>query len=99
MANKATTLNPTQVNWITRQRAELTSLHSQWYGNRDFDQYQFSEVDRKVREAADRLRVEVADVRELEEQNEGWDGELYGPFEVLSKAIRDIEKQFEERGY
>ena len=76
----------------------LEDLHAQWYGwdseghpvrggmNRDL----FVEVDRKIREAARRLRIGVEDAGELFERNEGWDGEMNAELLVLEHVLDTI---------
>jgi hypothetical protein len=84
-----------QVDWIARMRANLETLHNQWYGwdangQRRMDQELFAETDRKIREAARRCNVVVENGQELSDENEGWDGELNGDLVVLGMALDTI---------
>jgi len=94
----STQLSQKQLDWVRRMKSNLALLHTQWYGwdgnakvFGGMDRDLFRETDRKIREAAFRLNIEVECAAAIAEQNEGWDGELNGSIVVLENALRRIE--------
>ena len=94
-------MTPVQLDWLARMRASLELLHRQWYGfegnmrvQSGMDRKLFAEVNQKIRAAAAKLNLPVEDAAELEAANEGWDGEMYGPFVVLGLALDAITLHF-----
>ena len=92
-----TNMTATQVDWLARMRANLETLHIQWYGfdgnqpvKRGMDQELFAETDRKIREAARRMNVVVESAYEIAEKNEYWDGEMNGDLVVLGMVLDTI---------
>ena len=59
-------------------------------GERGIDQELFVETDRKIREACHRLDLRVIEAFD----EDGWDGEQYGPLVTLWDALRDIRHHF-----
>jgi hypothetical protein len=95
MINKQ--LNGKQLDWVRRMRSNLALLHNQWYGwdgnlkvNGGMDRELFAETDRKIRDAASRLNIEVECAGQLAEENEGWDGEMNGDLVVLGHVLDAI---------
>jgi hypothetical protein len=82
--------------WLGQMKAAVDQLHEQWYGHgfggyaKGFNNANFADVDRKIRTACSRLKIEVVEAFD----EDGWDGEQYQPIVTLWDALRAIRKHF-----
>lgn len=101
--NTPENMNFKQINWLAQMRANLENLHNQWYGwsgnNKVYggmDKNLFTFTDSQIRKACsfEKLNITIQNANQLAEENDFWDGEMYGPLVVLGYALDDIIKHF-----